>query len=68
MNRRSIFSVERKILSELGYKPSITLENEIRLVIQDLLPHKERIKKLKHLLIPSTQWSGKKERSKEISI
>jgi len=62
------YSVERKILSELGYKPSITLENEIRLVIQDLLPHKERIKKLKHLLIPSTQWSGKKERSKEISI
>lgn len=60
------YEVERKILSELGYKPSITLEDEIRLVIQDLIPYKDRIKKLEHLLIPTTQWSGKKRKSETI--
>lgn len=57
------YEVERNVLNNLGYKSSIGLEDEIRNVICALLPYKERIKLLEHVLVPDIFWSGENKKS-----
>lgn len=60
--------IERKILDDLGYAPAYDLHGDIFTLIHDLIPYRGRIEKLKHLLIPTTQWSGQKKKSEIIQV
>ena len=52
------YEVERNILKQLGYVPSILLKEEIQNILEDLVEHRELIFSVKEsgLLSPKTQW------------
>lgn len=52
------YEVEREILKQLGYTPSISLKDEIRNILEDLVEHRKLIFVLKEssLLSPVTKW------------
>jgi UDP-sulfoquinovose synthase len=49
-------------LFELGYKPTRQIEDEIRSMIEDLSPHRERIAAKRAVLVPDVRWDGRRER------
>ena len=49
-------------LFELGYKPSISLDAELRIMLNDLVPHKNRILECANVLIPDIRWDGRRVR------
>jgi UDP-sulfoquinovose synthase len=57
-------------LLDLGYTPTRDLESEMRIVLQDLMRHRERIEAKRDRLIPDVRWSGKraKVRSMELGV
>ncbi len=54
---------DREHLSTLGYCPSGSPEQEIGLMLQDLLPQRERIADRMNLLLPDIRWDGAHRRS-----
>jgi UDP-sulfoquinovose synthase len=57
----------REGLDKLGYQPTTDVKSEVRLMIQDLLEHKEVIAEKSNVLVPHTRWDGKHHRSEEIN-
>jgi UDP-sulfoquinovose synthase len=57
----------REGLDKLGYQPTTDVKSEVRLLIQDLLEHKERIAEKADVLVPHTRWDGNHHRSAELS-
>ena len=57
----------REGLDKLGYKPTTDVKSEVRLMIQDLLEHKEIIAAKAEVLVPTTRWDGNHHRSAEIN-
>jgi UDP-sulfoquinovose synthase len=49
-------------LFQLGYRPSHGVEDEVRLMIGDLLPYRDRIRAKVSCLIPDIRWDGDRER------
>ncbi len=49
-------------LFQLGYKPSHSVEEEVRLMIRDLLPYRDRIQAKVDCLIPDIHWDGDRAR------
>jgi UDP-sulfoquinovose synthase len=45
-------------LFDLGYKPSLNVEDEIRSMLQDLRMHRDRIVAKRDVLIPDVRWDG----------
>lgn len=43
-----------KTLFDLGYKPTTDIENEIRNLLTDILPYKDRV--IKEVIMPKTTW------------
>lgn len=60
------YNPDRQHLIELGYKPSGDMEREIKLMLIDLMEHRDRILDKKHILIPDIRWDGVHKRSKII--
>jgi UDP-sulfoquinovose synthase len=54
---------DRQNLIHLGYQPTHDLDNEVRMMLEDLLPHRERILKKAETLIPDIRWDGSRRRS-----
>ena len=54
-------------LLDLGYKPTHDVEAEMRLILQDLVMHRERIKQKADVLIPDVRWNGHREKVKFIA-
>lgn len=50
------YKPEHQKLFDMGYKPTADINAEIRRLLEDLLPHKDRIRK--NVLMPKTRWSG----------
>ena len=50
-------------LLELGYKPTHSIENEIKIMLLDLIRYKERILEKQAVLIPDIRWDGSRRRS-----
>jgi UDP-sulfoquinovose synthase len=44
------------LLPSLGYEQQGTLEEELRLMLQDLIPHKERVEQYREVIMPRTKW------------
>jgi UDP-sulfoquinovose synthase len=49
-------------LFELGYVPTTDIGGEVRRVIEDLLPHRDRIAERRDVLIPDVHWDGHRSR------
>ena len=53
-------------LFDLGYKPSGDLTGQIEEIIEDLIPHRQRILDCRDVLIPKIGWDGKLKERKEL--
>lgn len=49
-------------LFDLGYKPTRDLETEVKIMLQDLIRHRDRIEAKRHVLIPDVRWNGRREK------
>jgi UDP-sulfoquinovose synthase len=55
------YKADHQHLFDLGYRPTHPIETEIRIMLEDLLPHRDRILAREHALIPDIRWDGKKK-------
>jgi UDP-sulfoquinovose synthase len=53
---------ERQRLLDLGYEPTHDVEGEIRTMLSDLLPHRDRIERKSDVLIPDVRWRGRRRK------
>ena len=56
----------REGLDAIGYEPSTDVKSEMKLMMEDLLKHKDVIEAKKHLLVPDIRWDGSRHRSTEL--
>ncbi|HEY7097725.1 MAG TPA: NAD-dependent epimerase/dehydratase family protein [Terriglobales bacterium] len=56
------YKPERKHLLELKYRPTHDLDSEIATILQDLLPHRDRIERFQDVLTPDLRWSGERRK------
>jgi UDP-sulfoquinovose synthase len=47
---------------DLGYKPTRPIETEIKLMLEDLAPYRQRILEKQNALIPDIRWNGGKSK------
>jgi UDP-sulfoquinovose synthase len=52
------YNPDHKCLLELGYCPSTNLDEELRVMLQDLSKYKQRIEARKESLLPDIRWDG----------
>ena len=52
---------DHKKLEDLGYVPDTDLHGNLALVMESLMPHRNRIKRYGHLLRPRIRWDGSHE-------
>lgn len=57
------YNPDRQHLPQLGYEPSTHVEAEIRVMIQDLMPYRDRIMGKRDVLIPDIRWDGDRAQS-----
>lgn len=57
------YKPDHQHLSDLGYRSTQTVEEEVRVMLHDLSEHRERIAGYKEVLIPDVRWDGKRQRS-----
>jgi UDP-sulfoquinovose synthase len=60
------YNPEHQGLFDLGYRPTLDMETEVRAMLQDLIPHKERIAAHRDSLIPDIRWDGVRRKSRLI--
>jgi UDP-sulfoquinovose synthase len=60
------YNPDRNRLINLGYQPSHDMRAEIRLILQDLIPHQGRIIEKQHILVPDIRWDSTRRRSEII--
>jgi UDP-sulfoquinovose synthase len=56
------YEPDHQRLLELGYVPTTDIAAEVRRVIEDLLPHRERIAEHQDVLLPDVHWDGRRQR------
>ena len=49
-------------LRDLGYRPAHDVATEVRIMLEDLLPHRERVAKHQQALLPDVHWNGNRQR------
>ncbi len=57
------YNPDRQHLIDLGYKPTHDVVAEMRIMLKDLMQHKERILAKRDILIPDIRWDGTHRRS-----
>jgi UDP-sulfoquinovose synthase len=57
---------DRNHLIDLGYQPARDTKAEIRLILQDLMPHHDRIMAKRDVLVPDIRWDGSRHHSEVI--
>ena len=60
------YNPDHQHLLDLGYKPTHDMDAELKPMLEDLVQNRERIVKVKKVLIPQIRWDGSKHRSKLI--
>lgn len=56
----------REGLDALGYEPTMDVKSEMRIMMEDLLQHKDLIAEKSHILVPDIRWDGSREKSEEL--
>lgn len=52
------YAPDHERLQNLGYKPTSDVASEVRTMLEDLLPHRERIAEHQRALLPDVHWDG----------
>jgi UDP-sulfoquinovose synthase len=52
------YNPSHESLIKLGYKPSGDFDSEIGSMLDDLMPHHNRIESKRHVLVPKIRWEG----------
>jgi UDP-sulfoquinovose synthase len=60
---RHYFNPDRNHLINLGYKPTHDVKAEMRIMLTDLIQHRNRISAKSDILIPDIRWDGTRRRS-----
>ncbi len=60
---RHYYQPDRQKLLDLGYEPTADIMGEIRTMLEDLLPQRDRIMQKADALIPDIHWDGTKKRA-----
>jgi len=55
------YKADHQHLFDLGYQPAHDVETEVGIMLQDLLPFRERILEKQKALIPNIRWDGRRE-------
>lgn len=62
------YKADHQQLFELGYRPAHSAETEIKIMLKDLAPFRDRILKKQHVLIPDIRWDGAREKVGSLKI
>ncbi|GAB4527380.1 MAG: NAD-dependent epimerase/dehydratase family protein [Anaerolineae bacterium] len=57
------YNPDHEHLLNLGYEPTHDVEAELRIMLQDLREHRERIARFRDVLIPDIRWDGTRRKS-----
>jgi UDP-sulfoquinovose synthase len=57
------YSPDHQHLLDLGYQPTHDVEAEMKIMMGDLLSHRDRIEQYHEVLIPDIRWDGTRRRS-----
>lgn len=57
------YNPARQHLIDLGYQPTHDVRAEVRIMLSDLLPLKDRIAQYREILVPDIRWDGTRRRS-----
>ncbi len=57
------YNPDRQKLLDLGYTPTHNVQEEIRLMIEDLTAFRDRIEAKRDILLPDIRWDGTRRRS-----
>ncbi|GIL08540.1 MAG: NAD-dependent dehydratase [Chloroflexota bacterium] len=60
------YNPDRRCLAEIGYVPSGQIVDELALMLEDLLTHRDRLLAKQDLLIPDIRWDGTQRRSRAL--
>ncbi len=60
------YNPDRQHLIDLGYQPTHDVVAEMKIMLSDLMRHKERILAKRDILIPDIRWDGTHRRSHQI--
>ena len=55
------FAPDHQRLQHLGYQPTHDVATEVRDMLEDLLPHRDRIAKHQQALLPDVHWDGRRQ-------
>ncbi len=61
------YNPDRQHLIDLGYKPTHDVVAEVKIMLQDLLPQRDRIMAKREIVVPDIRWDGTRRRSGVIS-
>ncbi|BBD72944.1 hypothetical protein HS1genome_1333 [Sulfodiicoccus acidiphilus] len=50
------YNPELKVLPNLGFRPRKSMREEVKVMLKDLLPFKERISRFSSVIMPRTRW------------
>ncbi len=56
------YTAQAEKLLELGYWPDRDFDDEVRFLLRDLLPHRQRIRSRQDAFVPDIRWSGPREK------
>ncbi len=62
------YNPDRQHLIDLGYKPTHDVVAEIKIMLQDLIPHHDRILAKRDILVPDIRWDGTRRRSGVLNV
>ena len=57
------YNPDHQHLLRLGYRPTQDMDGELTVMLQDLIPYRDRIEAKRGLLIPDIRWDGSKRGS-----
>ncbi len=56
------YEPDHQHLLDLGYQPAHDVATEVRMMVGDLIAHRDRIEAKKDALVPDVNWSGRRSR------
>lgn len=63
------YEVEHRKLKQLGFHPTRTIQETVRQMLTDLVPHRDTLVKYKHVILPRTTWAkGLVNKPEEITL
>jgi UDP-sulfoquinovose synthase len=57
------YNPDRQNLIKLGYQPTHDVVAEMKIMLGDLMEHRDRIMEYKSILVPDIRWDGSRRKS-----